>query len=80
MFLSTNDVLSPVISNMSLVMYFQEGIQLPGQTDVLNGNLRAIIFFLKLIAKLTHDSSTAVCVCGGAGETLCQPAVKNETS
>lgn len=43
---------------MSLAMYFQEGIQLPGQTDVLNGNLRVIIFFLKLIAKLTHDSSS----------------------
>lgn len=25
-------------------MYFQEGIQLPGQTDVLNGNLRVIFF------------------------------------
>jgi hypothetical protein len=74
-FLPTNFIVSPVIFNMSPAMYFQEGIQLPGQTDVLNGNLR-VIFFLKLIAKLTHDSSSTTV----GGEISYQQAVKNETS
>lgn len=50
-FLSTNDILSPVISNMSPAMYFQEGIQLPGQTDVLNGNLGVITIFSQVDCK-----------------------------